>query len=181
MVEHSKVDIGALARFGEKTVAHTMPRYGRGAGSVAGEISVAPVGKVKTSEAQTFAAYYKGMVEALKYFLQDSPKGIEALGSGAVVMAANYKAGDLSQAKAMDDVNKAFADRPDRPSLATDKKVLAKIKVHIVAPPEPKATSPSPTYAYDPPTATQQVDEHNRRYGHYEHWQPGMGYPRPGA
>lgn len=180
MAEHSKVNIGALAHFGETTVGHTVSHYGRGAGAVEGEISVAPVGKVGTSEAQTFQAYYKGMVEALGYFLRDSPKGIEALGLGAVVMAANYKGGDLSQAKAMDDVNKAFADRPDRPSLATDKKLLTKTTIHS-EPPPPEKTSPSPTYAYDPPTPKQLVDEHNRRFGHYEHWQPGMGYPRPGT
>jgi hypothetical protein len=179
MVEHSKVNIHDLAAFGERTFQHTLTRYTT-AGASEGQVGVAPVGKVGTSEALTFQAYYKGIVEALGSFLRDSPKGIEALGLGAVVMAANYKSGDTSQAKALAEVNEVFAVRPGRPSMASDKKLASKATVKST-PPRPENPSPSPTYAYEPPTPQQQIDEHNRRYGHYEHWQPGMGYPRPGT
>jgi hypothetical protein len=166
MAEHTKVNVAALANFGTKTAEQTFKSYASGAGALAANRAGETIGRVGTNEARTFQAYYQGMTEALGYFQRDSGKGFQALGFGAVVMAANYHQGDLSQAKAMDDINAMFEPTPGKPAPETGKTVVGTTPIKKLPPPT-RTLNPSPTY--QPPSPQEQVNEHRRLYGKDEH------------
>lgn len=197
----TSVNKKALADFGTKTLggpgggnSSTLQDFQHGTGDPIGKIGSARPGMLGSNEAVVFRDYYFNAVnDALSQLMKDAPKGLMALGGGAIVMAANYEDGDVSQANAVDKVYDMFNASPDKPSLDHDlatntNKVDDKTKVNNQdlldkeAPPNPVA--PPPGQESPLQRAQRQVDQHNKSYGHDEHWHPdpppAPPHPTPG-
>lgn len=188
MVDHTKVNVHDLAAFGEKTFQQTHMTYLTGAAAARGNIETAVVGQVGSSEALTFQAYYEQYITpALDHFLTDSPTGIEALGTGAAVIAANYHSGDQSQATAIDAVNKVFDPGPGKSSIATEAqqshapKGSDRSSGHRLPPPDSSDGYSGPDAqrerwrqegSGDELTPSEQVQEHTKLYQKDETWTP---------
>ncbi len=183
MADQSKVDIDALAEFGKNVLSQTLKDYVSGSSAGLSKISGAVAGMVGTNEAQVFAEWNAGMNEALGLFMKDSPAGFESLGYGAIVEAANYRAGDVSQAKAMDDVINVFNPAAGTPSVASEQaEELAKAKAlnaHLPPddrslpgqlPPPIKSAPVVPNSCVQSPE--EQVRLHDKLYGKDEKWRP---------
>jgi hypothetical protein len=186
MADRSKVDIEALASFG-MDVGKMLKDYGDGLKDGLSKIGGAVTGFSGTNEAQTFSDYYfKAVLPSSNSFSTDVMKGLLAIHFGAIVQAANYREGDLSQAQAMDDVINEFnpAAGKDGVGAAFDK---AQQK-------DPLATASTDNQAADdnwklpPPTNTpdnvcvapspaEQVRLHEKLYGKDERWRPADPNP----
>jgi hypothetical protein len=178
MADHSKVDPDALAEFGKNVLSDTLKNF---KSDGLNEISGAVTGLVGTNEAQVFMEWNAGMNEALGLFMKDAQAGFESLGYGAIVEAANYRAGDLSQAKAMDDVLQVFNPPAGTPSVASEQAAaLAEAKARNAhLPPEdrslPDRLPPPIKSAPVVPTTKspmEQVREHDKLYAKDETWRP---------
>jgi hypothetical protein len=158
--------------------------FGSGVNKATG-IDQAQVGFSGTNEAQVFRDYYYHVVAySWGQFQQDVYKGLLSMGCGAVVEAANYRAGDLSQAQALHDVQAAFNPAPGTQSVATflaagdAKKQAEDARVRRLLQQTGEDHLPPPTKS-DPPTdpnpapsAMEQVRIHNDHYLKDEHWTP---------
>lgn len=174
MADQSKVNIDALAAFG-KDVGDMPKDYTDGLNKGAMTIGSAVVGFSGTSEAQVFSDwYYKVAVYSANMFNLDVVKGLTSMSFGAIIEAANYREGDLSQARALEDVQAAFSPAPGAKSVASEFDKAQQ------AHPQPKANttdqlpppSPTPDNVCVAPSPMQQVKIHNDLYGKDEHWRP---------
>lgn len=174
MADESKVNIDALAAFG-KDVAGMGEDYGTGLSKGAMKIGNAVVGYSGTNEAQVFRDwYFQAVVGSSNQFNQDVVKGLLSMGFGAIVEAANYREGDLSQSQALQDVQAAFNPAPGTDSVATEFDKAQQTK------PQPKADTtdrlpppaPTPDNVCVPPSPSEQVRIHNKLYGQDERWRP---------
>lgn len=174
MGNQSDVNIDAVAKFGTNVDLNIIPDFALGTMAQFSKVGAALVGATGTNEAQTFRDWYmRGICEPLgEHYLTDARDGLQAHADVAIIIAANYRHGDISQGQEMDAVNNAFnptdgqesirsdqAQNPDSQPVTTDKDQLPKGKKAPAGPP-PK----------DSPQ--QQVNEHNQKYGQNEHWQP---------
>lgn len=193
----TSVNKKALADFGTKTLGgpgggngSTLQDFQQGTGDPMGKIGSARPGMVGSNEAVVFRDwYFHAINDALSQLMKDAPKGLMALGGGAIVMAANYEDGDVSQANAVDKVYDMFNASPDTPSLDHDlatnaKNVDKKTKVNNQdlldkeAPPNPVA--PPPGQETPLQKAQDQVKQHQDQYGDDEHWRPpSSDHPTP--
>jgi len=187
MADHSKVNIDALGNYGMKIGASpagksALSDFENGTGGPVGNIASARVGMVNTNEAKVFRDWYRdGISDALSQLVKDSTTGLMALGGSAIVMAANYKAGDLAQEKAMNEVFEMFNQSPGKSSLdynlAHDNQLAGKTKVKNVErlgkhPP----SSMQHTHDESPADrATDQQKHHRDTYGKDEKWRPAGG------
>jgi hypothetical protein len=98
-------------------------------------------------------------------------------------MAANYRHGDLSQADALNAVEKAFNPAEGTPSIASEQATADaeqhRLEAHL--PPEdrtwiaglpPADLVDSSTQPAGEKSPFEQVREHNDKYGKDEHWRP---------
>lgn len=183
MVDGSKVDIKALSKFGTDTNT-SMNDYAKNLGGPTGEIGKGSVAgsALGTNEAQTFNDWYTQCVaDGTTKFMGDFPKGMMALGFGAIVQAGNYAQGDVSQAEAMNDVIKMFNLDPskglDGDLAQNNKDVTDKATVKPVLPPSTPDDVDQNVCRADKPTPMEQLDSHNNEYGKWETWRP----PDPNA
>lgn len=188
MADESKVDIDALVTFGQK-MGDVLKTYGTATGPALSKAGAASVGLVGTNEAQTFRDWYdQAILEAAGKFMQDSTHAVQSFMYSSIIMAANYRTGDLSQAAALNDVMGAFDPKDGTPSIATEQaKADAEqhqLEAHL--PPEDRTPTNGlpPAEIVDPPATKpgeqspyEQVREHNDKYGKDEHWRP----PDPNA
>jgi hypothetical protein len=183
MADQSDVDIDALAEFGKNVLSQTLKDYASGSSAGLSKISGAVPGMIGTNEAQVFMDWNSSMIEALGLFMKDSPAGFESLGYGAIVEAANYRTGDLSQAQAMDDVIDVFNPAAGTPSVASEQAdALAQAKArnaHLPPddrtlpnqlPPPEKSVPVVPNSCVQSPE--EQVRLHDKLYGKDEKWRP---------
>ena len=178
MSDQSSVDIQALADFGKHKYLTDAPAVGKSLVGSMGQIGSATVGMVGTNEAQTFAAWYGGMVDALGKFTKDVGLGYESLGGVAIIMASNYRHGDLSQGAAMDDVIDAFNPRKGEKTVADGQKT-PKVPVHKKKLP-PSTTDKQSRCTDGPQTPLQRWQAHEKIYQDYEKWHPTEPHPKPG-
>lgn len=186
MGDGSKVDIKALAKFGKDT-NDSMDGHTKELGSATGKIAKGTVagGALGTNEAQTFNDWYSQCVaDGTTKFMADFPKGMMALGFGAIVQAGNYAEGDMSQAKAMDEVidmfNQAANKGLDGDLAKHNKSLTDKTTVTPLPPPQTSDDTAPPTNVCLPKdklTPMQQLQLHNDQYGKWETWTP----PDPNA
>jgi hypothetical protein len=187
MADHSKVNIDALAAFGKALAFgdHGMIQdYGDGLNKGANKIGNAVVGFSGTNEAQVFRDYYYQVVlYSAGKFNEDVAKGLMSMSYGAIVEAANYREGDLSQAEALHDVEAAFDPAPGTPSVATDMAAaaakkqaedarMARLRHQTGEDRLPPPSSDTPATTCPLPSPMEQVREHNDLYGKDERWQP---------
>jgi hypothetical protein len=187
MADHSKVDIDALAAFGKALAFGDHPMAGDFGDGVKKTMSIsqAQVGFSGTNEAQVFRDYYYHVVAySWGQFQQDIYKGLLSMGCGAVVEAANYREGDLSQAQALHDVQAAFNPARGTQSVASylaaaaDKQKAEDAKVRQLLQKAGEDHLPPPTKSAPPtdpkpaPSAMEQVRIHDDRYLKDEHWTP---------
>lgn len=181
MSDQSKVNIDALAAFG-KDVGGMLKDYSDGLNQGATKIGDAVVGFSGTNEAQVFKDwYYQAVVDSSNKFNQDVVKGLLSMSYGAIVEAANYREGDLSQSQALRDVQAAFDPKAGTQSVATD---IAKSEQDH---PQPKANTtdqlpppaPTPDNVCLPPSPMEQVRIHNDLYGKDERWHPDDPNAKP--
>jgi hypothetical protein len=194
MSDQSRLVIKDLSDFGQKTAGvggsasassnSTMSDFSSGLASptgmvVKGEVAGAALG---TNESQTFNDWYsQGVCDPTTQFAGDAPKGITALGFGAVVMAGNYADGDASQATLMNDVMNMFSQDPSKgldADMATNNQGIAdKTKVKTKQAPDTPDDAPPVCRATGPLTPMEQLNNHNNEYGQWETWTP----PDPNA
>lgn len=117
--EGSDVNITSVADFGVSAM-NQMTTFMSGAGGPLGKASSAQVGLAGTPEGATFGARYGSKLQEYALLLNDVNMGLQSLGYGAIVIANNYRTSDLSQKRALDAVNSAFAPPPGTPSAASD-------------------------------------------------------------
>lgn len=186
MADQSKVNIDALTAFAGQVAGFSpgkdaggmLKDYSTGMQSPASQVGGAIVGFLGTNEAKTLQDwYYKECLESLNSFTEDVVKGLESLGSAAIIMAANYREGDLSQAQAMNDVIGAFnpgkgQQTVDDQIAAAQKKDPPKTTAETLPPPEGDMVCTLPTPG-EPLTPQQQVEQHDNKYGDHEDWYPG--------
>jgi hypothetical protein len=187
MADESKVDIDALAAFGKALAFGDHPMAGDFSDGNKNTMSIsqAEVGFSGTNEAQVFRDYYYHVVAySWGQFQQDVYKGLLSMGCGAVVEAANYREGDLSQAQALHDVQAAFNPAAGGQSVASmlaaaaDKQQAEDAKVRKLLHQSGEDRLPPPTNSTPPtdpnaaPSAMEQVRIHRDRYGKDEHWTP---------
>lgn len=177
MGDGSKVDIHALSKFGSDTT-DSLKDYQQGVGGPTGMIMKGQMGgaALGTNESQTFHDYYgQSVADATSKFLSDSPKGIMALGFGAVVEAGNYAEGDTSQANAMAVVN-LFNQDPnkglDGDIAKQNTDVTDKTKVKPLPAPDTPDDVNNNVCRIDKPTPIEQVAQHDSQYGQWETWKP---------
>jgi hypothetical protein len=184
MVDESKVDIDALMTF-VTNMGEVFGDYGNGMDAVLSKINSATVGLCGSNEASMFRDWYnRAILESTGQFSADSSNGLTALMYGTVVMAANYRTGDLSQAQAMNDVTRAFNPAEGTPSLASVQAKQAAQKratePHVPAEsggtgrnglPDPQDVEP-PTPTSEEPSPFEQVRTHTDKYGKNERWHP---------
>jgi hypothetical protein len=183
MADQSKVNIDALAAFG-KHLGEMLSDYGQGLGKGTTNIGNARVGFSGTNEAQVFRDYYlQVVVYSAGQFNQDVAKGMMSMSYGAIVEAANYREGDLSQAQALRDVEAAFNPAPGKQSVATDMAAaaakqqaedarLARLRHQTGEDRLPPPDSSTPDDVCPAPSPMEQVRIHNDLYGKDEHWRP---------
>lgn len=179
MANESRVDIDALATFG-LDVVKMLKDYSDGLKGALGKVSGVVTGFSGTNEAQTFTDYYfKAVMPSSNSFDIDVMKGLLSMHFGAIVQAANYRNGDLSQAEAMQDVLDEF-----NPAAGKDGVGAAFATEQKDDPLETASTSndaennkwklPPPTKLPDnvPPSPDEQVRVHQKTYGEDERWHP---------
>lgn len=175
MSDETSVYIDALSKFGTQLYLHEAGNVGTGLAGSMTAISSAVVGVVGTDEAQTFAAWNAGMLEAFSYFTKDVGLGYASLGGVAIIMASNYRQGDLSQAEAMGDVLDAF--NPPAGS-ATVADVLNAQPPEVKQPQSPSTSIPlndqckAYTQYAKPNTPQAKWQDHENRYKQWESWRP---------
>lgn len=175
MSDSSSVDINALGDVGITLMTTLLSGHEKPFGEAGEKIGAAEVGAAGTSEAHQFAAWYTGATDALGQFLADVTHGVRALGNTAVVMADNYRHGDLSQGEAMKDVQRALHPSKSDPTLASQDAANARDHketsssgdpYHLKSNGHPKPPKP------DPQSPQVQVQQHEHKYGKQEHWHP---------
>jgi hypothetical protein len=197
MADESKVDIDALVEFSGDvwglSPKRTQPGgmamdFLHGMAGPQAKVNGAIMGYTGTNEAQTLQDWYtQACLVSLNKFGNDVSTGFMALGSAVVVMAANYRQGDVSQAEAMNDVMEAFSPgKGDRtlagwlasaPRPEQDARAKAQTDPHLPPPQQdPLAACPGAPHP-GPQTPADQVNEHNAKYANrdhpYEDWYPG--------
>lgn len=177
---HTKVNVHALAEYGKKLAGggsdqSGLGRFRTGTTGPIVDISSPQLGLIDTNEAQVFRDWYHDHVsDALRQLIADSTTGLLALGNGAVVMAANYKGGDLSQAAALDKVFDLFNRSAATPSIAYDlahnRKLADRTKVTNV---DRLGHDPAgPSHLSRAERAMAQAHHHRTTYGKDEQWHP---------
>lgn len=181
--DESKVDIDALVTFGQK-MGDVLKSYGNATSPALSKVGAASVGLVGTNEAQTFRDWYDlAILEAGGKFMQDSTHAVQSFMYSSIVIAANYRKGDVSQAEALDDVMDAFDPKDGTPSIASEQAQADadQRKFEHNLPPEdrtPRNGLPAPEFVDPAPTKPgeqspfEQVREHNDKYGKDERWRP---------
>jgi hypothetical protein len=189
MSDKTTVDIHAQAAFGQAMLLDVLTHYESGVAAAMSKMSAAEVGMSGTNEAQTFGAWYsQELMGACGSFLKDSRQGIESLSNAAIIEAANYRQGDLSQAQALDDVLKAFNPAAGTPSVATDaakaeaqarqaQVAQAKASARLGARGRPDQLTGPDGDGIQPdicvaPSPERQADIHRSLYGKDERWHP---------
>lgn len=174
MSDQTSVYIDALTDFGKPLYVDDASKLAHGLGKSMDAISAAVVGVLGTDEAQTFAAWNLGMLEAFSKFVGDAVHGYRSLGAVAIIMASNYRHGDLSQAEAMADVMDEFNPTGDTPTIAdADKHKPPKVKQRKL----PQTTIPQdPCHRYSQPAKPDSPlakwQQHEDRYKKWESWRP---------
>jgi hypothetical protein len=183
MADQSKVNIDALAAFG-KDVLGMSTDFGSGLSKGATKIGNAVVGYSGTNEAQVFRDwYFQAVIDASSQFNEDVVKGLLSMSYGAIVEAANYREGDVSQSQALHEVEAAFNPAPGTQSVATDmaaaaaKQQAADAKTARLRHQTGEDRLPAPSATSDDnvclaPSPSEQVRIHNKLYGNDEHWRP---------
>jgi hypothetical protein len=199
----TSVYIDALVDFAESVGGFSVSKNGSGkdsggkggkakAGGMAGDfadglekpvsdIGGAVLGSMGTTEAQMLRDwYYEYCLPQLNGFSPDVLHGFMYLGSAAIVMAANYREGDRSQAENIDKVMKLF--HPDAKEKSAAEVLAADAKKHPQK--DPKATTEPPPgdnqmvctvpSKSGPKSPAEQRQEHdNSDAGKHENWYPG--------
>lgn len=180
MADQTHVDIDALDDFGKRTLDQTLKHYLAGMAAVEEWMSVgAVIGMVGTIWAQMLKDCHSDVLERSRSFASDLSLGLESLGGGARAVAANYRAGDLSQAEAVNDVLAAFNPPAGSRTVAGEKVTLrqewrqavtnahkefgaeARISLWNIAAEESEG-----------PFTDDLIREHVDKYGEYERWRP---------
>ena len=76
------------------------------------------LGVTNIPEAATVRLYHQALVQQTGHYVGDAATGLQALGQGALTIAANYLAADDAQARGMNSVNAAFAPQPGQQSVS---------------------------------------------------------------
>lgn len=175
MSDETSVYIDALSEFGKQLYLHEAEDVGTGLSGSMTALSAAVVGVVGTEEAQTFAAWNAGMIEAFGDLTKDVGLGYLSLGGVAIIMASNYRHGDLSQAAAMGDVLDAFNPTAGAPSVAD---IYTQKPPEVKQPKQPSTSIPmndqckAYTQYAKPNTPQARWEEHENRYKQWESWRP---------
>lgn len=179
MGDESNVNIDALAAFGVKDIPQVLNDYASETAVAMSKVGAAVPGLSGTSEGQTFSDWHVAALEAMRSFMQDSIAGFRSLSCGAIVEAANYRTGDLSQAQALQGVLDAFnppAGSAQSVAAETAQSEFAQSREEYFHPTSAEAHLPPPDPQADLPGAPQspqeQVREHNEKYGEGERWRP---------
>lgn len=182
------VNIDSVAAFGKLALTKRVPDFVQGMSTAHGKAGQAMAGMSGTGEGLSFATVHAGMLEQLGQFMTDANIGVQALGSGAIVVAANYRTSDLSQKQALDSVTNAFNPPSGTESLSQDRSEaeaaarqdeFARQREQFFHPPAPHLpdAQPGQPQGEQPLTPQQEVTEHNDKFGEDETWRP----PDPNA
>jgi hypothetical protein len=187
MADGTKVQINDLSDFGSKTSGIDTKSGGSKSGGpidlmkdLNGTIATVLKGQTAgawlgTNESQTFHDWYtQAIISSTSQCSQDAPKKLMALGGTATVMAANYAEGDLSQAKAMNEVVDLFNTDPSKGIDGDFNKNGTGNTNPITGKPLPPVTQePNPVPKdHETPAqkANRQAREHQDKYGKDETW-----------
>jgi hypothetical protein len=76
------------------------------------------LGVTNTSEAASVRLYHAAVLQQTSQYAGEAATGVQALGQGALTIAANYLAADAAQATGMDTVTAAFTPQAGQTSLS---------------------------------------------------------------